>query len=51
MITGPQSPSVLYTMLLAIEDHVDFFGGEIFVHGGEGPRGARARGRSGCDSS
>lgn len=24
MITGPQSPSVLYTMPLAIEDHVDF---------------------------
>ena len=24
MITGPQSPSVLYNMPLAIEDHVDF---------------------------
>ena len=24
LITGPQSPSVLYNMPLAIEDHVDF---------------------------
>ncbi len=29
MITGPQSPSVLYNMPLAIEDHVDFAGAAI----------------------
>ncbi|GAA1214214.1 flavin-containing monooxygenase [Prauserella alba] len=29
MITGPQSPSVLYNMPLAIEDHVDFLGDAI----------------------
>lgn len=28
-ITGPQSPSVLYNMPLAIEDHVDFIGDAI----------------------
>ncbi|SDC01550.1 Predicted flavoprotein CzcO associated with the cation diffusion facilitator CzcD [Raineyella antarctica] len=28
-ITGPQSPSVLYNMPLAIEDHVDFIGDSI----------------------
>jgi cation diffusion facilitator CzcD-associated flavoprotein CzcO len=29
LITGPQSPSVLYNMPLAIEDHVDFIAGAI----------------------
>ncbi|MDV6212699.1 NAD(P)/FAD-dependent oxidoreductase [Rhodococcus erythropolis] len=29
LVTGPQSPSVLYNMPLAIEDHVDFIGGAI----------------------
>jgi cation diffusion facilitator CzcD-associated flavoprotein CzcO len=31
MITGPQSPSVLYNMPLAIEDHVDFIA-ELLQH-------------------
>ncbi|WP_082566934.1 flavin-containing monooxygenase [Janibacter sp. Soil728] len=29
MVTGPQSPSVLYNMPLAIEDHIDFVGDTI----------------------
>lgn len=29
LVTGPQSPSVLYNMPLAIEDHVDFAAGAI----------------------
>ncbi|MBJ8345799.1 NAD(P)/FAD-dependent oxidoreductase [Antrihabitans sp. YC2-6] len=29
IVTGPQSPSVLYNMPLAIEDHVDFIGDAI----------------------
>jgi cyclohexanone monooxygenase len=29
LITGPQSPSVLYNMPLAIEDHVDFIADSI----------------------
>ena len=34
MITGPQSPSVLYNMPLAIEDHIDLIG-DIIVHTAE----------------
>ncbi|AII05694.1 flavin-containing monooxygenase [Rhodococcus opacus] len=36
LITGPQSPSVLYNMPLAIEDHVDFVADaiETLKHGG-----------------
>ncbi|MDQ1178613.1 alpha/beta hydrolase fold domain-containing protein [Rhodococcus sp. SORGH_AS_0301] len=36
MVTGPQSPSVLYNMPLAIEDHIDLIGDTIeymFEHG------------------
>ncbi|MFV0457410.1 MAG: flavin-containing monooxygenase [Actinomycetales bacterium] len=38
IITGPQSPSVLYNMPLAIEDHVDLIGDLLSYMAGKGHR-------------